>query len=70
MPIKYPHMFFMRITEEDRRQIEEASAREDIPPSTLARKVLRQWLRSNDFTSSEKPQAQMLMNPPAAKKAC
>ena len=46
MAVKYPNMFFIRITDEDKRQIEEASEKEDIPPSTLARKVLRQWLRS------------------------
>lgn len=46
MAARYPNMFFIRITNEDRRQIEEASEKEDMPASTLARKILRQWLRS------------------------
>ena len=56
MAVKYPNMFFIRLTDEDKRQIEEVSEKEDIPPSTLARKVLRQWLQSVevDVTVTEK----------------
>ncbi len=63
--VKYPSKFFIRISEEDQKRIKEASIEEEIPPSTLARRILRQWLQSNEFRNSEKPQSQ-LVNPPAA----
>ena len=69
MTRKYPNMFNIRLTCKDKKQIEAASIQEDIPPSTLARKILRQWLRANDLANSEKSHPQ-LVNPPAAKKAC
>lgn len=61
MAPKYPTMFFMRLSDEDREQIEELSKKADIPPSTLARKVLRQWLRSAEVDASvmEKPAAKL-----------
>ena len=46
MAAKYPNMFFIRLTHEDRRRIKKASEKAQIPPSTLACKVLRQWLQS------------------------
>lgn len=46
MAVKYSNMLFIRLTHEDRRRIEKASEKVEIPPSTLARKVLRQWLQS------------------------
>jgi hypothetical protein len=56
MAVKYPSRFFIRLTHEDRKQIKEASEKAEIPASTLARKVLRQWLRSVevDATGMEK----------------
>jgi uncharacterized protein YbaP (TraB family) len=49
-------MFFVRLSDEDKKQLEEISKKEEIPASTLARKVLRQWLRSTqvDATAMEK----------------
>ncbi len=59
MAVKYPQIFFMRLTDEDKKQIEVASERAEIPPSTLARKILRDWLRSSeaDATAIVKPPA-------------
>jgi hypothetical protein len=53
MAVKYPNMFFIRLTHEDRKRIKEASEKAEIPPSTLARKVLRQWLRSTEVDATE-----------------
>lgn len=56
MASKYPNTFFIRLTHEDRERIEEISRKNEVPASTLARKVLRQWLRSAevDATAMEK----------------
>lgn len=45
MSARYPNMLFIRISQEDKELIEKASEKEDIPTSTLARKILRQWLQ-------------------------
>lgn len=50
MTVKYPKIFNLRLTDEDIQQLDKASAKAEIPPSTLARKVLRQWLRSAQST--------------------
>ena len=46
MAIKYSNKFHIRLTDDDRREIEKVSNRVELPASTLARKVLREWLQS------------------------
>ena len=55
MAVKYPNMFNIRLTHEDRKQLWEASEKAEIPPSTLARRVLRQWLRSAEAAAAAVP---------------
>ena len=38
----------VRLTDEDRRRMEAAAEKAEIPASTLARKIIRQWLRSSE----------------------
>ena len=58
MAAKYPQKLFMRLSEEDRERLNKISEKAEIPPSTLARKVLRQWLREHEFLKEDKKQPQ------------
>ena len=65
MAVKFPTSCNIKLTYEDRQKLENASQKIEIPASTLVRKVLRDWLRSNESANDEKQQPQMV-NPPAA----
>ena len=65
MSIKYPSGCNIRLSLDDRQRLDEASQKAEIPPSTLARRALREWLRTNEIANTEKSQPQMV-NPPAA----
>lgn len=54
MAVKYPNLMFVRLTNKDRERVVQASEREEMPPSTLIRKALRQWLRSTETSAMEK----------------
>lgn len=52
MAVNYPSTMFVCLSNEDRERVVEASKKEEIPPSTLIRKVLRQWLQSTETATS------------------
>lgn len=52
MAVKYPNLLNLRLTDEDLKQLEEASEKFDIPRSTLIRRVWREWLKSTEKTAS------------------
>lgn len=47
-PSKYPNWFNVRLSNEDRARMEAAAEQAEIPASTLARKILRQWLQASE----------------------
>lgn len=48
MGIQYPKKIFIRLSTCDRLRIDELSREAEIPPSTLSRIALRQWMWAND----------------------
>lgn len=48
MGIQYPEKIFIRLSTRDKLRIEDLSRKAEIPPSTLSRIALRQWLWAND----------------------
>lgn len=62
----YPINFNIRLSHKDRNQLNDISIKSDIPASTLARKILRQWMRSNDGSFNDGINSLKKQNPPSA----
>lgn len=69
MSVKFPNNCNIKLTDNDRRRLLEASQKHEIPTATLARKVLRDWLRANGFMDNDQSYLQE-PNPPELEKAC
>lgn len=55
MVAKYPIQFNIKLSEHDVERIRIASEKTEIPTSTLARYILRQWLAATENTIDKSP---------------
>lgn len=64
--MKYPVALNIRLAVEDRDKLLKVSEAAEIPPATLVRRVLRQWLRNqSEFVDSDRTQSQATQSPAA-----
>lgn len=65
MATRYPCALNIRLAAEDRERLLRASEVAEIPPATMVRRLIRQWLKTNESITGDKAQSQVT-NPPAA----